>query len=296
MSSSLPASQSRLHYLIALVWLTLTVSLASWWMVVGLRLTGGSLERDTISSADLRRMFIWEGAAFIGLLVAGGAAIVLAIRREHQRHLVLETFFMSFTHDLKTALASVQLQAEGLREDWPADTARAPLDRLLHDMVRLQIQLENSLFVAQPRGRLLRERVDVARAVNRLADDWPGLDIRIEGDAAMLVDGRGFDAVMRNLFQNAVVHGGARAVTVTVATQQAGPVRLTIADDGRGVREDVIPQLGQPFIRPDETSGTGVGLFVCGQIVERMHGALRFLPPSPAARGLTVELDLPGAR
>ena len=296
MKASLPTARMRLHYLIALVWLALTVSLASWWMVVGLRLTSGTPEQGTLSSADLRRMFIWEGATFIGLLVAGGAAIVVAIRREHRRRLVLETFFMAFTHDLKTALSSVQLQAEGLREDWPANAARAPLDRLLHDMVRLQIQLENSLFVAQPHGRLLRERVDVGRALSRLADDWPSLDIRVEGDAAMLVDARGFDTVMRNLLQNAVVHGGAHAVTVRVSEPSSGPVRLTIADDGRGVRQDVICQLGQPFVRPDQTSGTGVGLFVCGQLVERMHGDLRFVPSPPSVRGLTVELDLPGAR
>jgi signal transduction histidine kinase len=297
MSSSLPVSRSRLHYFIALVWLALTISLASWWMLVGLRLTGTTqFDQAAIGPAALRRMFIWEGAAFVGLLVAGGAAIVLAIGREQRRRVVLETFFMSFTHDLKTALASVQLQAEGLREDWPEQAARAALDGLLHDMVRLQIQLENSLFVAQPDGRLLRERIDAARAIQRLAEDWPGLDIRVAGDAALLADARGFDAVMRNLLQNAVVHGGAHGVEVTVTPQPSGLVRLTIVDDGRGVKSEVIDRLGQPFVRPDETSGTGVGLFVCSQIVQRMHGALRFVRSTPAIRGLTIELDLPGAR
>ena len=72
----------------------------------------------------LRSSSCWSRAAL---------AILLAIRREHRRRQALETFFMSFTHDLKTSLASVQLQAEGLREDWPegaaAHVARPPAPR-----------------------------------------------------------------------------------------------------------------------------------------------------------------------
>src|SRR5690242_13917893 len=114
-----PGTRSGIHYMIAAVWLVVTVSLASWWLSVGLTLT------------NRHRMFVWEGGTFIVLLVAGGVAIVLAIRREHGRRQAVDAFFMSFTHDLKTSLASIQLQAEGLREDWPTAAARGPLDRLL---------------------------------------------------------------------------------------------------------------------------------------------------------------------
>ncbi|HWB16097.1 MAG TPA: HAMP domain-containing sensor histidine kinase [Vicinamibacterales bacterium] len=278
-------STSRLSYAIAGVWLLLTVSLASWWLTIGLSLP-----------EHLHRMFIWEGAAFIALLIAGGVAMLLAIRREHRRRQALETFFMSFTHDLKTALASVQLQAEGLREDWPDATARPALDRLLQDMLRLQIQLENSLFVAQPDGRLLHERIDAGAAIERLAEDWPELSVTVTGHADVLVDARGFEAVVRNLLQNAVVHGGARHVRVNVEPRDRGLVRLTVSDDGRGVPAEAFARLGQPFARAGRTGGSGVGLYVCRQLVTRMHGMLDFTRPTAADGGLTVWLDLPGAR
>jgi signal transduction histidine kinase len=278
------SSATRVYYVIALVWLGAVVSLASWWVSIGLTLPG-----------PRHRMFLWEGAVFITLLVAGGAALVVAIRREHDRRRVLETFFMSFTHDLKTALASVQLQAEGLREDWPAAFTRAPLDRLLHDTVRLQIQLENSLFVAQPDGRLLVERIDAGAAIARLAEDWPELSVRVSGRADVLADARAFDAVIRNLLQNAAVHGAARTVTFQIDARDRG-VRITVVDDGRGVPIESFDALGQPFARGAETGGTGVGLFVCGQLIARMHGVLRFVRPADADEGLTVVLDLPGAR
>jgi signal transduction histidine kinase len=281
---SLPANPSRLHYTMAVVWLVFMVSLASWWMNLGLTLT------------NRHRMFAWEGGTFITLLVAGGVTILLAIRREHRRRQALETFFLSFTHDLKTALASIQLQAEGIREDWPESAAGAPLDRLLHDTLRLQIQLENSLFVAQPDGHLLAERIDVARALSRAAQDWPELAVTVTGSAHVLADARGFETVFRNLLQNAVVHGGASAVTIQVE-RPAGPlVRLVVSDDGRGVPAPHLARLGEPFVRPSATSGTGVGLFVCRQIVDRMGGRLRVIGASARGQGLTIAVELPGDR
>lgn len=283
-----PGASSRLHYVIAIGWLILTVSLASWWLVIGL-----SLAPD----GALHRMFVWEGAAFISLLVAGGIVMVFAIRREHLRRQALETFFLSFTHDLKTSLASVQLQAEGLREDWPDTLPHEALDRLLSDALRLQIQLENSLFVAQPDGRLLSERIDTGRAIARLALDWPDVSVAVRGTAEVMADARGFDVVLRNLLQNAVVHGGAHQIDVSVETRDAGDrVRLTVVDDGRGVAPDMFAGLGEPFARDAGSQGTGMGLFVSRQLVRRMNGALEFVRGNGGGRGLTVVLDLPGAR
>jgi signal transduction histidine kinase len=271
----------------AACWLAVTVSLASWWLSLGLY----SLP------PRLHRMFVWEGIAFISLLLAGGVAILIAIRREQRRRQSLETFFLSFTHDLKTSLASVELQAEGLREDWPDGAARASLDRLLHDTLRLQIQLENSLFVAQPDGRLLSQRVRASAAIARLAADWPELTVEVTGDADVAADQRGFDAVVRNLLQNAVVHGGARRVTVGIEPLNTGTlIRLTFADDGRGVPGEAFETLGQPFARAGSTGGSGIGLFVSQQLVTRMRGVLRFIRPDPTRPGLTVVLELPGAR
>jgi signal transduction histidine kinase len=313
------ARPSRLPYLLAIVWLVFTVSLASWWLSVGL------------TFADRYQMFLWEGITFIVVLIAGGVAIVWAIHREQRRREAVETFFMSFTHDLKTSLARVQLEAEGLREDWPDATARDSVDRLLHDTLRLQIQLENSLFVAQPDGRLLRERVDVPSACERLAADWPDLAVHVTGRGHVLADARAFDAVIRNLLQNSVVHGGASRVEVAIAPaggrraggvdggagggaddglrlgggvaadshatgdSGTGRVRISVTDAGRGVARGQLALLGELGAKPSETSATGVGLFVSRQLVSRMGGALTFEQAQPDGRGLRVIIELAGA-
>jgi signal transduction histidine kinase len=278
-----PRSRAGVHYVLVAVWLAYTISLAAWWLSVGLTLT------------ERRTMFLLEGATFFVVIAAGGLALVIAIRREHSRRQSLETFFMSFTHDLKTALASVQLQAEGLREDWPAETRPAGLDRLLADTVRLQIQLENSLFVAQPDGRLLVETIDVGRAVERLADDWPALQIATTGQAVVLADARAFDAVLRNILQNAVIHGEASRVTIALSRPAPGTVRVDVTDNGHGMPQSVLSDLGKPFVRPGATSGTGVGLYVSQQLVSRMRGSLAFAIATASEAGLRVTIELPEA-
>ena len=280
---SISSPRTRVHYVAALAWLTFTVSLASWWLSVGLTLT------------DRRAMFLWEGGTFIVVLMGGGIAILVAIRREDKRRHALEMFFMSFTHDLKTSLASVQLQAEGLREDWPAEATRGPLDRLLQDTVRLQIQLENSLFVAQPDGRLLLETLDVATAVARAREDWPELAIDVHGSGRVRADARAFEIVLRNLLQNAVVHGGASRVDIGIENIPPA-VRIVVQDAGRGVPAQDLGHLGEAFARPSATSGTGAGLFVSRRLVARMGGQMHFAPRRDRASGLSITIQLPEAR
>jgi hypothetical protein len=292
-----PRATNRLLYVGAVVWLMLTVALAGWWMWFGLaqaRLLGSLSAPEARQLERVQRMLVWEGIVFVGLLVAGGAALVVSIRREQVRQDAVEAFFMAFTHDLKTALASLQLQAESLSEDLPEAAANPNMARLLKDTVRLGVQLENSLYFAQPEGHLLVEPVSIAGFIVRTAADWPELDVRVEGDETVLADARALESVWRNLLQNAVVHGGAKTMTVRIERRPDGRATITAADDGRGASPQVVRTLGRPFKRPAPTSGTGVGLFVSRQLARRMNGDLRFGVPGGA--GFTAVLELPVAR
>src|SRR4051812_47485407 len=187
----------RLHIVGAIVWVMLTVSLASWWMVFGLEQARALRELGNPQAARLervQRMLVWEGASFIALLVAGGTALVVGVLREQARQRSVEAFFMAFTHDLKTALASLQLQAESLSEDLPEAASNPNMARLLKDTLRLGLQLENSLYFAQPDGHLLVEPVNIARFIERTAADWPDLHVRIEGDETVLADARALES------------------------------------------------------------------------------------------------------
>src|SRR5207245_1553301 len=123
------------------------------------------------------QMLMWEGGVLIASLIGGGLALYYYARREQQRHARVEEFFAAFTHDAKTALASLRLQAESLKEDLGSKPSPL-LDRLLQDTLRLQIQLENSLFLVKlPSGRLLIEPVKLSNLIDTLRYHWPDVTI-----------------------------------------------------------------------------------------------------------------------
>src|SRR5438552_14087608 len=145
------------------LWVLFTVTLAGWWLVFGLRQLDLINQSNLENAVQLHRhyqMLLWEGGILIASLIGAGAALFYYARREQKRHAQVEEFFAAFTHDAKTAIASLRLQAESLREDAEASGPNPLLDRLLSDTVRLQLQLENSLFLVNlPGGKLIIEPV-----------------------------------------------------------------------------------------------------------------------------------------
>jgi len=234
-----------------------------------------------------------EGSALIASLVAGGGAILYSIRRERRRHSAVEEFFAAFTHELRTSLASFRLQVESLQEDFADRGEQSPLlDRLLKDSVRVQLQLDNSLFYAnRDKGTLFIERLSLRRTIDSIAPEFAELRVSLDGDVMVLADARALESVLRNLFQNALVHGHATSVSIRIIDRGSASASIAIEDDGSGPATDP-ERLGQLFFRPTSRSGTGVGLYISRQLVNRMKGALLL---SRGDRGLIATLELPKA-
>ena len=284
------------QYAAAIAWLVFTVALASWWLIFGLsqaRQLGDLEGPDAAQLGRVTRMLILEGVMLVAMLVAGGVALLIAIRREQQRRSDLRAFFMAFTHDLKTSLASLRLQAEILREDLPGAAANPNLQRMLKDAVRLELQLENALFFTRTDGAVFIEPIHVGTLIDYLRDDWPELQIDVTGDERVRADRRALESILRNLLQNAVVHGHARHLSIQLRRAASGAIAIVVTDDGVGAKSDVATALDRPFVRPTATSGSGVGLFVCRGLLRQMQGHIRLLGGTPA--GFTVSIELPEA-
>src|SRR5688572_7836839 len=190
-----------------------TVALASWWLIFGLsqaRHLAAIEGPDGAQIGRVTRMLVLEGVILVGMLVAGGGALLIAIRQEQRRRRDLRAFFMAFTHDLKTSLTSLRLQAEALREDLPQASANPNLQRMLKDSVRLQLQLENALALATADGTVFIEAIELRHLVDYLREDFPELAIDVTGDARVRADRRALESILRNLLQNAVVRSEER--------------------------------------------------------------------------------------
>lgn len=286
--------RSTWQYVAAIVWMTFTIALASWWLIFGLsqaRQLAALEGPESARIARVTRMLVLEGVILVGMLIGGGVALLAAIRLEQRRRRDLRSFFMAFTHDLKTSLTSLRLQAEALREDLPAAAENPNLRRMLKDSVRLQLQLENALAMATTDGAIFIEAIDLRTLIDYLRDDFPELRIDVAGDGRVRADRRALESVLRNLLQNAVVHGNATHVSLVMNRRPSG-IEIVISDDGTGASSDLSMALDRPFVRPSTTSGSGVGLYVCGRLLSQMHGRIQLRRGAP---GFSVAIELPEA-
>ncbi len=286
--------RDRIKILLVALWVTFTVTLAVWWLIFGLRQLALINQSNLEGAVQLHRhyqMLLWEGGILIASLIGGGLALYYYARREQKRHAQVEEFFAAFTHDAKTAMASLRLQAESLKEDLGSKPSPL-LDRLLQDTLRLQIQLENSLsLVKLPTGRLLIEPVKLSDLIDSLRFHWPDVALLQKGDGTVLADVRALESVLTNLVQNAVTHGQASEVVIAVARRGSDRLNVRVEDNGCGFQGD-FSQLGKLFVRHARGSGSGVGLYISRQLTRRMNAKLNFARAPEG--GFVAELDFPG--
>ena len=227
-------------------------------------------------------MVLWEGSSWLILLIAGGLSLIALILREKGRTRKLREFFASFSHEIKTSLASLRLQAEALADDLGESPV---MNRLVGDTVRLQVQLENTLFLSSQDGlSLFMENLSFARLIERTREQWPSLKIELTGQAEIHADERAVRTILNNICKNALTHGRAAVMRVHVTSAEGGVVRATFADDGQGY-SGPRAALGQLFHRPRPTSGSGLGLYISSLLAKEMGGELK-LPET--ARGFRL--------
>lgn len=285
---------------LAFVWLAFSVALAIWFIIFGFRQADRIAElaiqtgsADAHEIAKYHRMLLSEGITLIVLLLVGGIALLSHIFRESERARRLKEFFAAFTHDLKTSLASLRLQAESLEEDLAGSKNEKVIRRLLKDTVRLELQLENSLLLASPEDsdRFFSEPIRLGAALEPLSFHWPELKVNVQGDAVVECDQRALESIFKNLMQNSVVHGRASEVQIRATTMAENAV-IVVSDNGKGFKGDY-SRLGEMFERHLPTSGSGLGLYLARRLARQMRGDLKFLNVD---EGFAVELTLPLAR
>jgi signal transduction histidine kinase len=285
---------------LVIAWIVVTLALASWWIVHGLNQVQTLAELEPRLALRLEaqhRMILWEGMTFIALLLLGGGGLFWLLLRETRRNEQMKAFFATFTHELKTPLASLRLQAEALQEDLEDRVGEKPnplLDRLLLDTSRLELQLDNALFLATARmsDQIHLENISLASVVDRLRTAFPDFEIALDSEVRIRADRRAIESVVKNLIQNARVHGKATRVEIT-AKKDARGVRLRFKDNGEGFQGNS-ESLGKLFFRHTSQSGSGIGLHLCRILVERMEGELRVASGEKA--GFAIEIAIPEAR
>jgi signal transduction histidine kinase len=246
-------------------------------------------------------------ASTVGLFALYRAAAVVV--RFAQRR---SDFVSAVTHELKTPLTVIRMNAEMLQEnmvsgeekrhEYYGNIARESdrLGRLINNVLELSKIERGDQTVNLVKGSIipvLNEVVDTLRPHARER----GFDLKLscpETLPGVFFDRDALAQVVFNLVDNALKYAKAadnKTVTLTCEAQQRG-VTLRIRDYGPGVSAQHLKHVFKPFYRgTDEltrtSKGTGIGLALVSGLVERMQGTVRGLNASDG--GFEVQVSLP---
>lgn len=109
----------------------------------------------------------------------------------------------------------------------------------------------------------------------------------------MFVDKKQLQEVLFNLIRNAGQAIGERGKITVTARRDEGRVSIDIKDTGSGIPDDKLKELFNPFFTTkDPGKGTGLGLFIVRQIVEKNGGKI-YLKETKVGGGTTFTVEFP---
>ena len=255
-----------------------------------------------------QRMVLWEGL-FLALTI-GGAAYFLyrSLRKQVAASEQQRNFLLSITHELKSPLAGIRLILETFqkRRELPPATrdklstnALAETDRLtalVNDLL-LSAKLEN-VYDINPEplnlGAIVQEAADRVVMKYRTAK----VHVDIEPDLPSFTGDRlGMTSVAVNLLENAAKYSQP-APEIRTSLQRGGTSELVweVTDNGIGIPDREKRRVFDKFYRVGSedtrtTKGTGLGLFIVKQLVEKHGGLLELSDNEP--RGTRFRIYLP---
>ncbi|MCS6993595.1 MAG: HAMP domain-containing histidine kinase [Anaerolineales bacterium] len=215
-----------------------------------------------------------------------------------------EDFLATISHELRTPLGFIKgYTTTLLRKDtnWDEETRREFLQIIDEEADHLNELIENVLESARLQSNTLPMRFQPVRLDILIRDTmirsqarYKNLQVRLDFATAPTInaDSVRIAQVLENLFSNANKYAPGAPVSISL-TQIRDFYRIRFSDAGPGIPAEYLPNLFQRFYRvPGQTgSGSGLGLFICKQIIEA-HGG-RISVESTLGRGTTFIIDLP---
>lgn len=229
-------------------------------------------------------MIFGEGAVFIVLLTIAIVRTRNGFRKEALMAERQKNFLLSVTHELKSPLASIGLQAETLiKRDLPKEKQSMILSHVLEDTERLNslignillaARIDSHVFAINPQSGNFSEFLETL--CNKLAvgvgqhhkvvrDIESGIHLEFDNNAAQ--------SILTNLIENAFKYSPANSVVKVTLNRNATTVVCSISDQGKGIPIHQRNSIFERFYRTGSeetrsTKGTGLGLYITRELAE----------------------------
>lgn len=215
-----------------------------------------------------------------------------------------EDFVSTISHELRTPLGFIKGYSTSLlRKDtsWDEETTQEFLTIIDEEADRLSLLIENVLESARLQSKTLPLRFQPLRldavlrdVATRLRARYKDLDVNMDLQTTQPIHGDGvrIAQVFDNLFTNAIKYAPGSAIDVVLRqTKEKAVVQLR--DHGPGIPKESLPLIFERFYRArsEKATGTGLGLFICKQIIDAHRG--KIWAESTLGQGTTFFIELP---
>ena len=213
-------------------------------------------------------------------------------------------FFSTVSHDIRTPLNAIvgfsELLEQGVADEGERArcissirTSGKVLARLVDDILDLSKLESGKLEIIQEPTdvpTLAREVIAVCEVVRTRKS----LELKTEiGEMPCVsVDPQRVRQILFNLLSNAYKYTERGTVTVRVGWQD-GTLTLSVADTGKGISEENVSRVLQPFVQladKNHRDGTGLGLSICQKLAALMGGELTLSSKVGVGSTFTVAL------
>ncbi len=231
---------------------------------------------------------------------------VAKLEAERRLDRLQEQFVSTVSHELRSPLGFIKGYATSLLRDdteWDHQTRREFLTIIDEEADRLTEIIDNILDSSRLQAGTLPMDFQVVRLVKVLNDfvqrrraGDTGLDIRLHAEKSsdtIVADPGRIVQVLDNLVNNAAKYAPNSKVSISLKWA-ADHAHIVVSDTGPGVPEEHLKNIFKRFYRLPEhrsASGTGLGLYICYQIVQAHNG--KIFAESGEGEGMAVHISLP---
>ncbi|MBX3191507.1 MAG: HAMP domain-containing histidine kinase [Labilithrix sp.] len=294
---------------VALAWLPVTLAVGWWFgrrMTQGVEALGAAARR--VTAGELRMPVESPAVTRDDEVAVLGQALRDMVSRLEALIQTERRFASHAAHELRSPLTALRGELElALRRKRSAEEYEATVAGALDDTNRL-IDLAEDLLVVARLGSEAPEQVEESDAL-ALVDDAVAASLVASRDVAVTVDhddasvaarvrvaASGFVRMLRNLIDNAVVHGATKDVRVKLSRDGAS-LRISVEDDGPGISVEDRDRVFDHFHRGADArqdSGAGLGLGIAREIARR-HGGDVVLESAAKPTRFVVTLPIASA-
>lgn len=268
-----------------------------------------SLRQDKLALLERERvMALWravgEALVMVGAVFFGMTYIYRKLNAEMELMLRQRNFIASVTHELKTPITSLRVWMETLfGRELSLDQRERIHVRMDGDLHRLNDLVANLLQTARADAGGLDIRpeptdlgpwlIQVCENMDhRMGERQLGLQLRLSEGIWASIDPKAFAMVIENLLSNAYKYASVPRNTIVTLDGNEDEAFIAISDQGNGLEAKEVGKIFQRFYRVgDEMTrsvpGTGLGLFLCREIVRAHGGEIR-----ASSRGLGMGTQL----